>query len=409
MEVYILDRDYEIVGMIDEAESVLWDKKYNDIGESEIYIPCDEENLALLKIGHYLYRYDDDMFCKIESVEIETDVEDGDYIIATAKDICKILSGRVVRWQVVYSGTVAGFVQKVLTDNVINPAQAQRKISNFTIDTSNFSELTEPIDVSAFTEDLLQLILNTCKSAGFGFRVSFDIETHRLIFRLYRGKFKASVAGEEYVEFSPQFSNILSSNYKEDDSGFKNVAYVGYVGVDEQTHLLSLFKGAAEPQGEERREVYVDGTGTSRTITYEELAQMFPTVQKTTTTTEEKTVGEYSITEGGEKIIVATSEKTISATGEETEEQITVTDYTYLLLIRTIGQNALDAANKTQEFTGEVDTVDTYEYKKDYDIGDIVKVINEYGIEAAARVTAVLESDDTEDGYQCEPTFEYLS
>lgn len=409
MEVYILDRNYEIVGLIDEAESVLWDKKFNDIGESEIYIPCNEENLALLKIGHYLYRYDDDMFCKIESVEIETDVEDGDYIIATAKDICKILSGRVVRWQIVYSGTVAGFVQKVLVDNVINPAQAQRKISNFTIDTSNFSELTDTIDVSAFTEDLLQLILSACKSSNFGFRVSFDMETRRLVFRLYKGKNKASATGEEYVEFSPQFSNILSSNYKEDDSGYKNVAYVGYVGADEETHLLSVFKGETEPQGEERREVYVDGTGTSRDITYDELKQMFPTVKKTSKTVDSKITAEYSITENGAQVIVATSEQEVSTGGEGTEEKITVTDYTYFLLIRTVGQNALDAANKTQEFTGDVDTVDTYEYKKDYDIGDIVKVINEYGIEAEARVTAVLESDDTEDGYQCEPTFEYLS
>lgn len=409
MEVYVLDREYEIVGMIDEAESVLWDKKYNDIGESEIYIPCSEETLDLLQIGRYLYRYDDDMFCKIESIEIETDVEEGDYIIATAKDICTILSGRVVRWQIVYSGTVAGFVEKVLTDNVINPAQAQRKISNFTIDTSNFSELTETIDVSAFTEDLLQLILSTCKSHNYGFRVSLDIETRLLTFRLYRGKNKASTEGEEYVEFSPHFSNILSSNYKEDDSGYKNVAYVGYVGVDEETHLLSLFKGEAEPQGEERREMYVDGTGTSRDITYDELKQMFPTVKRDPATMGAETEGYYYIGTLGASTEQKVATFDVSTTEDVKTEKITVTDYTYLLLIRTVGQNALDAANKTQEFTGDVDTVDTYEYKIDYDIGDIVKVINEYGIEAEARVTSVLESDDTEDGYQCEPTFEYLS
>lgn len=406
MQLYILDTSYEIIGVIDESESVLWNKKYNDVGECEIYIPCGETYLELLQKGHYVFRFDDDMFCKIEKIQIETDVEDGDYIIATAKDMCNILAGRVVRWQIVYSGTVAGFIERVLTDNVINPAQSQRKISNFTIDTSNFSELSDTIEVSAFTDDLLKLVVETCKSYSLGFGVSLNIETHQLVFRLYKGKNKATVEGEQYIEFSPSFSNILSSSYTDDDSGYKNVVYVGYKGTDEQTYLLSLYKGDTEPQGEDRREIYVDGTGTSRDIKYEELVEMFPTVQKTSQTVEGKIQSEYTIADGGSAIVVATSEQEDK---EDAEEKIAVTDYTYLLLIRILGDNALAENVKRQEFTGEVDTIDTWEYKKDYDIGDIVKVINDYGIEAEARITEVLESEDNEDGYTVEPTFEYLN
>jgi hypothetical protein len=51
--------------------------------------------------------------------------------------------------------------------------------------------------------------------------------------------------------------------------------------------------------------------------------------------------------------------------------------------------------------------VDTYEYKTDYDLGDVVKIINEYGIEAEARVTEVMESEDNENGYTIEPKYEY--
>lgn len=406
MQLYILDTSYEIMGVIDEAESVLWSKKYNDVGECEIYIPCNEAYLELLRKGHYVFRFDDDMFCKIEKIQIETDVEDGDYIIATAKDMCNILAGRVVRWQIVYSGTVAGFIEKVITDNVINPAQSQRRIPNFTIDKSNFSELTDAIEVSAFTEDLLQLLVATCKSYSLGFRVSLNIETHQLVLRLYKGKNKATVDAEQYIEFSPTFSNILSSDYTDDDSGYKNVVYVGYKGTDEQVYLLSLFRGTNEPQGEDRREMYVDGTGTSRDIKYEELVEMFPTVQKSSNTVDGKILSDYSITVNGSAIVVATSEKEDK---EDAEEKITVTDYTYLLLIRILGENALAENVKRQEFTGEVDTIDTWEYRTDYDIGDIVKVINEYGIEAEARIVEILESDDNEDGHTVEPTFEYLN
>lgn len=391
MQVYILDPDYKMLGLIDEAESILWNPKYNDVGECEIYIPCTEEYISMLRRGNYVYRFDDDMFCKIEKLQIQTDVENGDYIIATAKDICNILAGRIVRWQIVFSGTFGQFIQKVLNDNVINPEQSQRAITHFEFDSSNLAEFSEKIEVSAFTDDLLQLILTACKTYSVGFRVSFNIETSKLVFRLYRGKNKASLTSDEYIEFSPAFANILTSNYTEDDATYKNVVYVGYKGADEQTHLLSLHKGSEEPQGEGRREIYVDGTGTSRDITYEELKQMFPDVVKNAN-------GYYS----GD-MQVATSE----GTGED--EKITVTDYTYLLLIRAVGENALVESAMTQSFEGDVDTVDSYEYKVDYNLGDIVKVINEYGIEAEARITEVMESDDADNGFSVEPKFEYLN
>lgn len=411
MQVYILNPAYEIIGMIDEADSVLWDKKYNDVGEAEVYLPCSTAYLELLKEDNYLYRYDDDMFCKIESVEIQTDEEQGDYIIATAKDMCRILAGRIVRWQIVYSGTVAGFLRKVLTDNVINPAQAQRRIANFEIDTSNFSEFKDTIEVSAFTNDLLNIVLSTCKTFNYGFRVSYDISVGKLKFRLYKGVNKASADSDDYIEFSPAFANILSSHYKTDKSNYKNVVYVGYKDTTDETHLLSMHYGGTEPQGENRREVYVDGTGTSRSITYEELLQMYPSLVKVSGTATD---------ENGKPVVVAsyyssedapqTPETAVATSiGEGENEKITVTDYTYFKLIRAIGSNTLEEHRPTKEYSGNADTVDTYEYKTDYNLGDIVKVINEYGIEAEAQIVSVLESDDNENGYQVEPKFEYLN
>lgn len=423
MQVYILNPRYEIVGMIDEAESVLWNKKYNDAGYCEIYVPCSAEMFSLLASGNYVYRYDDDMFCKIETPEIETDVENGDYIISTANDIAKtILSGRIVRWNVVYSGTVLGFVEKLLNDNVISPAQAQRKIANFSLyqmTAEERAQFTERIEVTAFTDDLFALIQTTCKTYNYGFRVFYNMETQRLVFRLFKGKNKASADGGEYVEFSPTFSNILSSHYKEDESNYKNVAYVGYEGTDGAVHLLSVYDGMddgkPEPTGEARKEVHVDGTGTSRDITLEELEQMFGTLGGSLTYSEytvtvdnkEEKRREYS----ADSNIVATSVITEKEENgvTETEEKITVSDYTYLLLIRALGHNALAEHMRTKAFEGAVDTIDTYEYKTDYDIGDIVKVKNEYGIEAEARIVEIMESDDSEDGYAVEPVFEYIS
>lgn len=417
MQIYILDKEYNLLAAITEQEDIVFNKRFNDVGYCALKVACDVEMLELLKAGRYIFRFDDDMICKIVKPQIDTNVEQGDYLTVDAEDMNNILAGRIVRWDVAYSGTVAGFIKRLIVENVISPKQSQRKIANFDFDDSNFAEFTETINVAKGTaaQDLLQLVVATCKAYNYGFRVSLDIETRRLRFRLIRGKNKATTDSDEYVEFSPNFANIISSHYAEDESNYKNVVYVGYKSADkddENIYLLSMYEGQdegkPEPQGEERREVYADATGTSREIDIDTLQTIFNgNVKRSPATQGTETEGYYYITVSGTEQKVATFEVTESE-GVKTEK-LTVTDYTYFLLIRAAGRNKLAEHIKTQEFDGEVDTVDTYQYKVDYDLGDVVKVANEYGIEAAAQITEVTESENSDTPYTVEPRYEYLN
>lgn len=393
---------YDRIGVIDEAESVLWNPKYNDVGFAEIYASCDASYLRLLRRGNYLYRDEDEMFCKIEQMEITTDVENGDYIIASAVDISSILSGRIIRNAFAFSGKVVDFIKKVLVDNVISPSVGARAISHFRVDDSNFGEFTDTIDTTVGNEDIGLVIISTCKAYNYGFKTVYDEVAGKLVFKLYKGKNKASATSNEYVEFSPAFGNIISSNYKEDDSLHKNIVYVSYLSTDGQVHLLSMHDEDAEPQGEERKEIFVDGTGTSREVTLDVLKELWGDVKRNPATQGTETNGYYYIDTGTK---VATFE--LSSKDEVTTEKITAEDNTYLKLIRKVGRNVLTERVRTTSFSGEVDTVDSYEYKVDYWLGDIVRVKNEYGIEAEARIVEIMESEDSDNGYVCEPKFEF--
>lgn len=391
MQLYILNTDCEIIGLIDEADSVLYIKKYNDVGECAIRVLCNEAYIALLKSGNLIFRFDDDMVCKVETAEIETDTEQGDYYIATAYDFIKILSGRIIWDNFTYSGTFGGFWKKVLTENVVNSNQPVRNIPRFTLDLESLDSITDEITYSTKSDDILQLLIKSCKTYGTGFRVSFNISAQQFIFRLYKGKNKASTQSEEYIEFSPTFANILSSHYKEDESNHKTVAIVGAKDSDGSLMYITVYEGSEEPQGTDRKEFYIDATNQSRDITADELLLMFPTA------TLKDSV--YYITISGIQIDVATVNG----------DKVTVTDFTFQKMLEIIGYNGLAERRKSQEFTGEVDTVDTYEYKGDYDLGDIVKAVNDYGIGAEAQITEIWESDDSESGYTVEPKFEYFS
>ena len=58
-------------------------------------------------------------------------------------------------------------------------------------------------------------------------------------------------------------------------------------------------------------------------------------------------------------------------------------------------------------FTGDVIIGANYTYKDDYNLGDIVNIVNEYGISINVRISEILESID-DNGYTMEPTFQNI-
>jgi len=53
---------------------------------------------------------------------------------------------------------------------------------------------------------------------------------------------------------------------------------------------------------------------------------------------------------------------------------------------------------------GTIEPMQMYSYKEDYFQGDLVTVVNKYGIAVDTQVLETVESWD-EDGYTCTPTF----
>ena len=62
------------------------------------------------------------------------------------------------------------------------------------------------------------------------------------------------------------------------------------------------------------------------------------------------------------------------------------------------------ARTVSKSFEGEIDGSRQFVYKKDFNIGDVVQVVNEYGQEATSRVTEIVISQD-ENGESLNPTF----
>lgn len=344
MDLYILNREFEILGVIDDAESVIWTTRYVQAGDFEIYISATPQNLSLLRVGNYVKRWDDEMVGVIKTISVTTDAENGNYITASGPDLKNILASRIVWQQTILSGSVFQCISKLLTDNIISPTIQERKIANFSIAPNTISD-PETIEKQVTGDNLLDVITEICETYGYGFKLTLS-DSKSIVFSLYQGANRSQNQDiNPRVVFSSDFDNLVNTTYSYDESNYHNVALVA--GEGEGSARKTQAVGTAS--GLDRYELFVD----SRDISSNE--------------------------------------------GEITEEE-----YNAQLIQQ--GLESLAEYQTTESYDGEVIEQYTYTYKQDYYLGDIVTAANELGIMADTRITEVIESEDAE-GHKIIPTF----
>lgn len=349
MELYILDKDTrQMIGMVDGYESVIWTKRYFEPGDFEIYIRATQRNMELLSLDNFVMRYDDDMVGIIEKVQIIAEQEKGDYIVVSGRCIKSLLGRRIIWKMTNVKGTTEECIRKIVTDNLIVPEIEMRTMPGFVL--GKLQGYGDTLEAQYTGDNLLEVITMLCKQYGYGFNVFLN-DSLDFVFQLYKGvNHSYSQDINPYVVFSPLFENIVTSTYEHDRSGLKNACNVA--GEGEGTERKTYAVGTSA--GMERRELFVDARDLSSTV-------------------DDKT--------------------------------ITTVEYNNMLIAR--GEENLSENAETHVFEGEVETIRQYKYKRDWDIGDIVTIQNQYGVTGNPRIIEVIETMDGS-GYAVSPTFEEM-
>ena len=80
-----------------------------------------------------------------------------------------------------------------------------------------------------------------------------------------------------------------------------------------------------------------------------------------------------------------------------------VSDSQYQNMLQAAGAKLIAESGFVEKYEGSIETGSIYEYGSDYGLGDVVTVINKYGISANPRITEVIESV-SDDGVTIVPT-----
>lgn len=342
IELLILDQNFEALGLVDNADSIIWNKRYYETGVFEIYINANLKNALLLQENNYVVREDDDSVGIIENIEYTETEEDGEFLTITGRFSESILGRRIVWKQTNLYGTAEIGLRNLLLDNVITPQDQSRRIE--IIELGKLKGFLDRLEAQVTGADLELYIQEVCKNLNIGYR--FIYQNKKFYFELYKGIDRSyNQTANPYVVFSKNYDNLLASEYRKHTSNFKNVALVAGEGegVERKTAVVGNISGLA------RKEIFIDA-------------------------------------------------KDISSNDGE------IIDTEYIPLLTARGNEKIAEFSITNEFDGTVD-IKNYKYKEDYELGDIVTIENELiNIYMNARIIEITEVYD-ENGYEITPRF----
>lgn len=120
----------------DTFSSLLWDIEYYKCGSFEVYIAANPQNVDIFQPGRIVGRDDDSQyFGIIESVQINTDVENGDYLTVRGRFPMCLLERRIIH--PMYSTTAekaySEIIREVVTQNTL--LSDSRKIPGLSLGT----------------------------------------------------------------------------------------------------------------------------------------------------------------------------------------------------------------------------------------------------------------------------------
>lgn len=343
MPIRIIDSNFNLLGEIDNYESLQFTRRFYGVGEFELHININKNNTDVLQEDNLIILgTDTKKVGVIRHREIKVD-EQG---LASEELLIRgyALKG-VVNRRITVPPTGEGYdkikdnaetiIKHYVHVNCVSPVDIKRKIPQLDIAPdlkkgtiiswqSRYKQLdTELEEISMYSE--------------LGWDIYLDFSNMKWIFEVIEGRnLTASQDILPPVIFSVDFDNIKGQNFVDSAISYRNAGYVGGQGEEEDRAVIQV----GEYEGLERIETFIDARD--------------------------------------------------------------VEDITEL---PTRGEQKLAELNKVQSFESQIVDFGSFIYGQDWDLGDIVTVQNrKWGVTLDSRIVEVKEIYEV-GGFQLEATF----
>lgn len=214
----------ELMAVCDSFSSLLWDVEFYQCGSFEVYIAANPQNVEVFQLGRIVGRDDDsEHFGIIESVKIETDSEDGDYLTVSGRFLTCLLERRIIYPSFSANNTYENVVRGVLSRNAISAGV--RNIPGLSMGTISGMCWQGKTRLQVSYDNLMEWLYTICETIGGSINIRIDGNTLKC--DLFEGTNRSILQSENpHIVFSDSYNNLLSFSYAADSSVQKNFAYI---------------------------------------------------------------------------------------------------------------------------------------------------------------------------------------
>jgi hypothetical protein len=354
--IRILTPTLDLLAEIDNYESLLFTRRWHEVGEFELRINRHKRHTELLQRGNLImlgsYRNKVGIIRHREIALDENGKKTENWLV---KGIA--LKGVVAQRITVppsgdshdrASGAAETVMKHYVNNHIVNPIDVKRKIDMLVlaVDIQRGSFISWESRLKKLDDELIEI----SKASGLGWDVTLDFSSKTWIFDVYEGRNLTVTQTENPpVIFSPQFESLKQLGFVESDYNYKNYGYI-----------------AGQGEGADRRVVEVgDAEGLSRIETFIDARDI----------------------------------------AEQDENQQALPENEIIAKLQQRGQQKLSEFAEEFFLEGQILTNSPFVYEKDYDLGDIVTIQNrEWGVTRDARITEIKEIYEP-GGFQIEATF----
>lgn len=382
MDLYILNKEFETVGIVDKYTSLIWTERYKAVDDFEMDLALDDFMKSGIRKDYYIWQKNSQNMMVMEKFELKQPEDEAPSIHITGRGLESILDRRITDkkvtiWNISPDDVAVQFFAEMFT----NPENKDRKIDYIRYIDSGDEEIKKlRYKTKVSYESLLNIILDICDSKDLGFKAWFN-ENHEFCYKFYRGTDRSWKQDNEiWIVYSPKFNNLLSTTFKYDATQRKN-------------HVI------------------VYGEEESQTTDPEGWPHYWP--QVVFTMTEDGAVGinrkegvlDCSDVPRWRGAWVLTTEGYEEKDSDQSSygwRKLSEPDY--LDILQTKAKERLEKQNTTSVYEAEADDHMQWKLGENLYLGDIVQVVSEFGLESRCRIESIIFSHDAT-GVRYYPTF----
>ena len=259
--IRIFDGSFNMLGEIDDYESLIFIRRFYGVGEFELHININKNNVESLQEDNIIMLAGDThKLGIIRHREIKLD-ENGDVseeLLVTGYEVKSLVSRRITippvgQSQHVVNSNAETIMKTYVDANCINPVDPNRVIPNLVLATNGNRGMTykEYTRLKQLDEEIIKIATYT----GLGWEIYLDLPNKKLVFDVIVPRnLTAEQTTLPPVIFSTDFDNIKGQHFVDSALGMRNFAYVGGQGEGVDREIVTV--GTAT--GLNRVETFVD-------------------------------------------------------------------------------------------------------------------------------------------------------